>query len=84
MHKPLLAGLLSLIVAGMGGASAQDVSSTEFRKLHDEYFASCMQAWDAATHMTKQDWASTCRRLAKERVKYRLEHSPGFLPKAKK
>jgi hypothetical protein len=81
MHNPLLAGLLSLIVAGVAGASAQDVSSTELRKLHDEYFATCMQAWDAATHMTTKEWAHTCRRLAKERVKYRLEHSPGFLPK---
>jgi hypothetical protein len=35
--------------------------------------------WDAASHMTK-DWGRTCRRLAEERVKFRLESSKEFNP----
>jgi hypothetical protein len=34
------------------------------------WFARCMQDWDAGTHMTKQDWERTCRRLAQERTKF--------------
>jgi hypothetical protein len=25
--------------------------------------AECMRLWDAETHMTKQEWARTCRRI---------------------
>jgi hypothetical protein len=31
------------------------------------YYAQCLQDWDAATHMTKQEWSSSCRRLARDR-----------------
>ena len=48
-------------------------SSTQFRDLSAEYFAARMKDWDAATHMTKQEWARTCRRVADSRVKFRLE-----------
>jgi hypothetical protein len=34
------------------------------------WFARCMQDWDAGTHMTKNDWERTCRRLAGERTKF--------------
>jgi hypothetical protein len=36
--------------------------------------------WDAANHMTKEDLGRTCRRLAEERVKFRLERSKEFNP----
>jgi len=34
-----------------------------------EHIADCMRLWDAATHMTKQQWARTC-----ERIQSRLEN----------
>jgi hypothetical protein len=30
--------------------------------VNDEY-ADCMQLWDKGTHMTKQEWSRTCRRV---------------------
>ena len=32
-----------------------------------ESVAICMEAWDRATHMTKDDWRRTCIRMKKER-----------------
>ena len=28
-----------------------------------DHFADCMKKWDKRTHMTKQEWSRTCRRL---------------------
>jgi hypothetical protein len=33
-----------------------------------------MKDWDSATHMTKQEWAITCRRVVDERTKFLREH----------
>jgi hypothetical protein len=38
-----------------------------------EYLAQCLRDWDAATHMTKQEWARTCRRVVEGRVKFMRE-----------
>jgi hypothetical protein len=35
----------------------------------EEAIAECMRLWDAGTHMSKQQWSSTCRR-----VQFRLEN----------
>ena len=43
------------------------------RALAETYFKQCMQDWDAATHMTKKEWQSTCRRVADERAKFGVE-----------
>jgi hypothetical protein len=32
-------------------------------KEHDSAVADCMQMWDSGTHMTKQEWVRTCRRV---------------------
>lgn len=29
----------------------------------DDAVAECMRLWDAATHMSKQEWSRTCRRI---------------------
>jgi hypothetical protein len=29
-------------------------------------FALCLESWDAATHMTKQNWRSACQRSVKD------------------
>ena len=33
----------------------------------------CLRDWDAATHMTRQEWARTCRRVATSRSKFMRE-----------
>jgi hypothetical protein len=35
-------------------------------------YSQCMQDWDSGTHMTKQVWERTCRRLMQERGKAAL------------
>jgi hypothetical protein len=41
--------------------------------------AQCIGDWDAATHMTKQEWAGTCKRVVANRAKFIREH--GTAPK---
>ena len=43
-----------------------------------QYTAQCLNDWDAATHMTKQEWARVCRRVADNRVKFMLETGFGY------
>ena len=31
--------------------------------VHDSAVAECMQMWDSGTHMTKQAWSHTCKRV---------------------
>jgi hypothetical protein len=33
------------------------------QEAHDSAVADCMQMWDFGTHMTKQAWLRTCRRI---------------------
>src|SRR5215468_838133 len=35
-----------------------------------DHLAQCLRDWDAATHMTRQEWARTCRRVVSNRVKF--------------
>jgi hypothetical protein len=35
----------------------------------------CLHDWDRATHMTRQEWARTCRRVAANRIKFLREQS---------
>jgi hypothetical protein len=78
MRVLLLLGLLSLTLAG-AVAVAQNDSSAKFQRLFTQYFETCMKDWDRATHMSKAEWSRTCRRLADQRAKFRVEH--GFVPK---
>ena len=36
----------------------------------NESIETCMQRWDADTHMTKDAWRETCKRIKKEREPY--------------
>jgi hypothetical protein len=76
MRGLVLPGSLSLVSAA---ALGQSDSSSKFRGLFAEYFATCMKDWDRSTRMTKKEWGRTSRRLANQRIKFRLEH--GFTPK---
>src|SRR5262245_35613312 len=35
--------------------------------------AQCLDDWDAGTHMTRQEWARTCRRVVSNRAKFLQE-----------
>jgi len=43
-----------------------------------QYLAQCLKDWDAATHMTKTDWARVCKRVVDNRAKFRLEQGLGL------
>jgi len=59
-------------VSGVRPAPA-DMTPAQVRDLIAEYTTQCVQDWDAATHMTKQEWARTCERVVRNRVQFRLE-----------
>jgi hypothetical protein len=42
--------------------SKAQASAAEIGKASEHDFNRCMNSWDAATHMTKKEWARTCRR----------------------
>ena len=41
----------------------------------DPAMADCLLLWNRDTHMTKQEWERTCRRVVEERVKFLLEQA---------
>ena len=52
--------------SGRGDTAAKRLGSSEGEAT--EALASCLEMWDAATHMTRRQWARACRRVA-ERLK---------------
>ena len=44
-------------------SSAQSRDNRSGKNAANEEFADCMRLWDKATHMTKQEWSRTCRRV---------------------
>ena len=40
----------------------------------DEVMAECMRLWDKGTHMTKQEWSSTCRRIQSRLENLKVEN----------
>jgi hypothetical protein len=41
----------------------QRPSPNPAQNLHDRAVAACKEMWDAGTHMTKQQWSNTCKRI---------------------
>jgi hypothetical protein len=74
MHVRILVYALSLVVAS-GAAYAQSdplpksAASTDVGARVAAMYSQCMQDWDSGTHLTKQEWERTCRRLMQERGK---------------
>jgi hypothetical protein len=74
MCMRILASALSLVVAS-GVACAQSdprpksATSPDVGARIAAMYSQCMQDWDAGTHLTKQEWERTCRRLMQERGK---------------
>jgi len=36
------------------------------QEVNAEWLKACLADWDSGTHMTKNEWAVTCRRLSEE------------------
>jgi hypothetical protein len=45
----------------------------EIRACGEAWFKDCVKDWDKGTHMRKQDYARTCRRVVENRVKALIE-----------
>ena len=89
MHTFLIACSTSLLLASGTAADAQsrgreprDPSKIpsigapdEILKRGAEYLEQCMKDWDAATHMSKQDWRRTCQRVSQDRAKFMLDQA---------
>ena len=50
------------------------------QNLHDRAVAACNEMWDAGTHMTKQQWSNTCKRIQTRLDNLGIEAT---MPKAK-
>ena len=54
-----------------GGATGTSASGTVSKRPDGETaIAECMQMWDAGTHMTKLEWARTCRRVQDRLIQF--------------
>jgi len=56
---------LVLACSAARGQSPQEIEAPE-AQVNTEWFKACVTDWDSATHMTKKEWANTCRRLSAE------------------
>ena len=63
----------AVTTAGRESKPNAKMTPAEIKQISDTYFKQCMQDWDAGTHMTKQDWERTCRRVVDNRVKFLIE-----------
>jgi hypothetical protein len=89
MGTRLIAWSTSLLLASGTSADAQSAgreprdpskipsigSPDEILKRGAEYLEQCMKDWDAATHMSQQDWRRTCQRVSQDRVKFLLDQA---------
>ena len=62
------------------GRAAEAVSRAQRSNLHDRAVAACKEMWDAGTHMTKQQWSNTCKRIQTRLDNLGIEAT---MPKAK-
>ena len=77
----LAVALILFATADVAPVAGQQVTSrqTDDAALLDETarVKECMKQWDRSTRMTKKEWEVTCRRVAKERIKYLREQGYG-------
>jgi hypothetical protein len=73
-----IAMALSLAL-GAGAALAQSAPPTTKRTA--DGIAECMRMWDAKTHMTKGEWARTCKRVQMRLESLKIDSSMGLPPK---
>jgi hypothetical protein len=54
--------------------SGQPAKTLPGREVPTDTMAECMRLWDSATHMTRQEWARTCRRIQSRLESLRIEN----------
>lgn len=59
------------------GAIAKEDARAAAKKTA-ESIAECMKLWDAKTHMTKAEWARTCRRIQTRLESLKVDSSMGL------
>jgi hypothetical protein len=55
-----------------------DKDIKEIRERVAFWLKTCLTDWDAATHMTRKEWRTTCDRVAAEREKFLLQGPGAF------
>ena len=82
MAKRLLLSVLGTLALAVP-TSAEDNRATDQESgyLATESLESCVARWDPGTHMTKDTWRETCRRVSDERGDYLRKQ--GVLPDRK-
>ncbi len=70
--QPSAAGAKADMAKKAKAGGTPDAAKPDDRKVDD--LAQCLRDWDAATHMTRQEWARTCRRVVSNRAKFVREH----------
>ena len=63
----------TVVLAQIGNNADRATKIKEINERSGKYYAECMQLWDPETHMTKKEWAQTCRRITDERTKFLLD-----------
>lgn len=71
----LAIGLIAtaIVVLALTNASGAQTTASVMSNMivpasqQQDHFAQCLRDWDAATHMTKQEWRDTCYRLLFQR-----------------
>jgi hypothetical protein len=59
-------GLLIGAGFGAGQVTAAGKDAPAAQTVATDALTICLQSWDAATHMSKREWAVACRRTVKE------------------
>ncbi len=73
VHARSLHSRRSAHSARLCSLSHAQVLTVEEQQLADTYFNECAKDWDASTHMTKVEWERTCRRVATDRVRFKIQ-----------
>lgn len=75
---------VALVMSAMAAVTQSTAQPAGERPSHDATLldekarvSECMKQWDSSTHMTRQEWEATCRRVAAERVKHLREQGYG-------
>jgi hypothetical protein len=69
-RNALLSFLLATLAVAVPARAEEPATAEPPKSLATESLESCMARWDAKTHMTKDDWRRTCKRVSDERSEY--------------
>ncbi len=81
--KILPVALMSAFVVSVpAGAEDKPAADETPMYLGTEPLESCVSRWDAGTHLTKEEWRETCKRISEERGPY-IKKNQGVAPESK-